>query len=115
MTRGWWAGCAHPDRGGRHRRRAGGAGETKTARRRRSAGELKGGGGVAEVRAEMVANVWKVVVAEGDAVADGDTLVILESMKMEIPVLAEDDGVITALKVSEGDVVQEGDLIAIID
>ncbi len=41
-----------------------------------------------EVRAEMVANVWKVVVAEGDKVADGDTLVILESMKMEIPVLA---------------------------
>jgi Xaa-Pro aminopeptidase len=44
---------------------------------------------MAEVRAEMVANVWKVVVAEGDTVSDGDTLVILESMKMEIPVLAE--------------------------
>ena len=41
-----------------------------------------------EVRAEMVANVWKVLVAEGDTVADGDTLVILESMKMEIPVIA---------------------------
>ena len=47
---------------------------------------------MAEVRAEMVANVWKVVVAEGDTVSDGDTLVILESMKMEIPVLAEGDG-----------------------
>ena len=58
---------------------------------------------MAEVRAEMVANVWKVVAAEGDHVDDGDTLVILESMKMEIPVLAE------------GDVVQEGDLIAIIE
>ena len=45
-----------------------------------------------EVRAEMVANVWKIVVAEGDTIADGDTLVILESMKMEIPVLAESDG-----------------------
>ena len=44
---------------------------------------------MAEVRAEMVANVWKVVAQQGDAVADGDTLVILESMKMEIPVLAE--------------------------
>jgi len=44
---------------------------------------------VTEVRAEMVANVWKVVAAAGDTVADGDTLVILESMKMEIPVLAE--------------------------
>jgi biotin carboxyl carrier protein len=62
----------------------------------------------------MVANVWKVVVAEGDAVEDGDTLVILESMKMEIPVLAEDAGTISKLSVAEGDVVQEGDLIAVI-
>ena len=70
---------------------------------------------VAEVRAEMVANVWKVVAAEGESVADGDTLVILESMKMEIPVLAEDAGTITRLAVAEGDVVQEGDLIAVIE
>ena len=70
---------------------------------------------MAEVRAEMVANVWKVVAAEGDAVADGDTLVILESMKMEIPVLAEDAGTLTRLAVAEGDVVQEGDLIAVIE
>ncbi|GAA2663402.1 MULTISPECIES: biotin/lipoyl-binding carrier protein [Nonomuraea] len=69
---------------------------------------------MAEVHAEMVANVWKVVVAEGDTVEEGDTLVILESMKMEIPVLAEDDGVVSQLKVAEGDVVQEGDLIAVI-
>jgi len=66
---------------------------------------------VAQVRAEMVANVWKVVVAQGDQVADGDTLVILESMKMEIPVLAEGGGTVD-LKVQEGQVVQEGDLIA---
>jgi len=70
---------------------------------------------VAEVRAEMVANVWKVVVAAGDTVADGDTLVILESMKMEIPVLAEGGGTVTTLAVGEGDVVQEGDLIAVIE
>jgi len=69
---------------------------------------------VAEVRAEMVANVWKVVARDGDQVDDGDTLVILESMKMEIPVLAEGSGVITKLHVAEGDVVQEGDLIATI-
>lgn len=68
-----------------------------------------------EVRAEMVANVWKVVAAEGAAVADGDTLVILESMKMEIPVLAEGSGTLTKLAVGEGDVVQEGDLIAVIE
>ena len=70
---------------------------------------------MAEVRAEMVANVWKVVVAEGEQVEDGDTLVILESMKMEIPVLAEDAGVIAQLRVAEGDVIQEGDLIAVIE
>jgi acetyl-CoA carboxylase biotin carboxyl carrier protein len=70
---------------------------------------------MSEVRAEMVANVWKVVAAEGDAVADGDTLVILESMKMEIPVLAEDSGTLTRLAVAEGDVVQDGDLIAVIE
>ena len=67
-----------------------------------------------EIRAEMVANVWKVVAELGADVADGDTLVILESMKMEIPVIAESDGVLQQLAVSEGDVVQEGDLIAVI-
>ena len=70
---------------------------------------------MSEVRAEMVANVWKVVATEGDAVADGDTLVILESMKMEIPVLAEDSGTLARLALAEGDVVQEGDLIAVIE
>ncbi|MBU2670837.1 biotin/lipoyl-binding carrier protein [Actinoplanes bogorensis] len=67
-----------------------------------------------EIRAEMVANVWKVVASTGDTVAEGDTLVILESMKMEIPVVAETDGTVAELSVHEGDVVQEGDLIAII-
>ncbi|GAA3980548.1 biotin/lipoyl-binding carrier protein [Actinomadura viridis] len=69
---------------------------------------------MAEVRAEMVANVWQVVVAEGDPVKEGDTLVILESMKMEIPVLAEEPGTVSALAVREGVVVQEGDLIAVV-
>jgi acetyl-CoA carboxylase biotin carboxyl carrier protein len=68
-----------------------------------------------EIRAEMVANVWKVVASAGDVVAAGDTLVILESMKMEIPVLAEEGGTLAELAVSEGDVVQEGDLIARLD
>ena len=66
---------------------------------------------MADVLAEMVANVWKVLVADGDAVKDGDTLVILESMKMEIPVLAENDGTVSGI-VAEGVVVQEGDVIA---
>ena len=69
---------------------------------------------MAEVRAEMVANVWKVVTAEGEEVSDGSTLVILESMKMEIPVISEDGGTVTELAVAEGDVVQEGDLIAVV-
>jgi acetyl-CoA carboxylase biotin carboxyl carrier protein len=68
-----------------------------------------------EIRAEMVANVWKVVASAGDQVDEGDTLVILESMKMEIPVVAESSGTVTRLAVNEGDVVQEGDLIAVLD
>ena len=65
-----------------------------------------------EIRAEMVANVWKVVKAAGDEVDEGDTLVILESMKMEIPVLTEHAGTVQDLHVVEGEVLQEGDLIA---
>lgn len=68
-----------------------------------------------QIRAEMVANVWKVVASAGDKVLDGDTLVILESMKMEIPVLCESSGVVREIAVNEGDVVQEGDLIAIVE
>jgi acetyl-CoA carboxylase biotin carboxyl carrier protein len=68
-----------------------------------------------EIRAEMVANVWKVVASAGSPVEEGDTLVILESMKMEIPVLAESSGTLAQLAVNEGDVVQEGDLIAVIE
>ena len=67
---------------------------------------------MAEVRSEMVANVWKVVVKAGDQVAAGDPLVILESMKMEIPVEAPEAGTVQQLAVEEGGVVQEGDLIA---
>ena len=70
---------------------------------------------MAEILAEMVANVWRVVVAQGDRVAEGDTLVILESMKMEIPVGSPVAGVVTELRVREGDVVQEGDVLAVVD
>ncbi|PZS20029.1 MAG: hypothetical protein DLM57_02635 [Pseudonocardiales bacterium] len=64
--------------------------------------------------AEMVANVGTVLVQVGDAVGPLDTLVILESMKMEIPVLAEVHGVVAELAVSVGDSIQEGDVIAVI-
>lgn len=68
-----------------------------------------------EVRAEMVGNVMKVVAAPGDTLAAGDTLVLLESMKMEIPVVTEDGGVVRRITVAEGQVVQQGDLIAELD
>ncbi len=70
---------------------------------------------MAEIRSEMTANVWKVLVSEGDAVADGDTLVILESMKMEIPVISEVAGTVSSLAVAEGDTIDEDALIALID
>ena len=70
---------------------------------------------MANVEAEMVANVWKVLVTAGTPVAEGDTLVILESMKMEIPVVAPQGGTVTAVNVTEGGVVQEGDVIAVVE
>jgi acetyl-CoA carboxylase biotin carboxyl carrier protein len=68
-----------------------------------------------EVIAEMVANVWKVLVSEGDEVVDGDTICILESMKMEIPIEAPSSGTVSSIKVAEGETVQEGDVIAVIE
>ncbi|GAB3810661.1 biotin/lipoyl-binding carrier protein [Kribbella italica] len=67
------------------------------------------------VVAELVANVLKVTAKAGDSVGPQDTLVILESMKMEIPVLAEVTGTITEFKVVEGEVVRDGDPIAVIE
>jgi acetyl-CoA carboxylase biotin carboxyl carrier protein len=67
------------------------------------------------VTASMAGNVWKVVKQEGDSVSAGEDVVILESMKMEIPIAAETDGVIKELKVAEGDFVNEGDEIASIE
>ena len=67
------------------------------------------------VVAELVANVQKVTAKAGDSVGPEDTLVILESMKMEIPVLAEVAGTIAEMKVSEGEVVRDGDPIAVIE
>ena len=68
-----------------------------------------------EVRAEITANVWQVHVEAGQTVAEGDTLAILESMKMEIPVEAPVSGTITEIRVKPEDQVNEGDVIALID
>ncbi|MDA3022224.1 MAG: biotin/lipoyl-binding carrier protein [Actinomycetota bacterium] len=66
------------------------------------------------IRAEMVASVLAVVADVGDEVGVGDILVILESMKMEIPVVSEGVGVVSEIVVAPGDVVREGDVIAIV-
>ena len=64
-----------------------------------------------QIRAEMVANVLSVLVSDGDQVNAGQPVVIMESMKMEIPVLAEHGGTVSRIVVAEGDVVQEGDVM----
>jgi acetyl-CoA carboxylase biotin carboxyl carrier protein len=68
-----------------------------------------------EVRAEITANVWQVHVEVGQQVNEGDTLAILESMKMEIPVESPASGRVSALHVAPEAQVQEGDLIAVIE
>jgi biotin carboxyl carrier protein len=70
---------------------------------------------MAEIRAEITANVWQVVAEVGQMVAEGDEICILESMKMEIPVVTDVPGVLRELYVEPEQVVQEGDLIALID
>ena len=70
---------------------------------------------MADIEAHITGNVWKIEVAVGDEVSDGDTLVILESMKMEIPVLSPRAGTIKEIKVSEGEAIDEGQLVAILD
>ena len=68
-----------------------------------------------EVRAELTATVWKEVPEEGASVAEGDELVILESMKMEIPVVATVAGTVKEMRVSEEDRISEGDVVAVIE
>jgi biotin carboxyl carrier protein len=70
---------------------------------------------VVDVVAEIAANVWQVPVEVGQAVATGDTIAILESMKMEIPVESPVAGTVAELRVSPEDQVNEGDVIAVID
>ena len=68
-----------------------------------------------EVRAEITANVWQVRTEVGVSVAEGDELVILEAMKMEIPVVAPVAGTVAEVRVAPEDQVQEGDVVAVID
>jgi acetyl-CoA carboxylase biotin carboxyl carrier protein len=66
-------------------------------------------------RAEIVSNVWKIVAREGDQVGPGDVLAVLESMKMEIPLVAQVGGHVSKILVELGQIVQEGDPVIEID
>jgi acetyl-CoA carboxylase biotin carboxyl carrier protein len=68
-----------------------------------------------DVEAHITGTVWKVECEVGQEVAEGDTLVILESMKMEMPVEAEDDGVVKEIVCEEGQSVSEGDTLVVLD
>lgn len=70
---------------------------------------------MAEVKAELVGNLWKIVTEVGQQVEEDDTLMILESMKMEIPITTPVAGVVTRILVHEGEVVQEGQTVAIVE
>jgi acetyl-CoA carboxylase biotin carboxyl carrier protein len=68
-----------------------------------------------DIAAHITGNVWKIEVSVGDKVEDGDTVVILESMKMEIPVEAEDDGTVKEIRCAEGESVSEGDVLVVLE
>lgn len=70
---------------------------------------------MAQITASMAGNVWKVLVSAGDTVEADEDIVILESMKMEIPISAESSGTVKEVKVNEGDFVNEGDVLAEIE
>jgi acetyl-CoA carboxylase biotin carboxyl carrier protein len=70
---------------------------------------------VADIEAHITGTVWKVEVQVGDEVAEGDTVVILESMKMEMPVEAEDEGTVKEIVVAEGQAVSEGDTLIVLE
>lgn len=67
------------------------------------------------VKSEITGTVWKIEVSPGTAVANGDTLIVIESMKMEIPVLAETSGTVREILVSEQQPVAEGQDVVILD
>jgi acetyl-CoA carboxylase biotin carboxyl carrier protein len=70
---------------------------------------------MSEVEAHITGTVWKIEVKVGDAVDEGDTVVILESMKMEMPVEAEEPGTVTEILCEEGQAVNEGDPLLVLE
>jgi acetyl-CoA carboxylase biotin carboxyl carrier protein len=70
---------------------------------------------VAQVEAHITGTVWKIECAVGDEIEEGDTVAILESMKMEMPVEAEDAGTVSEIRCEEGQAVNEGDVLVVLD
>jgi acetyl-CoA carboxylase biotin carboxyl carrier protein len=70
---------------------------------------------LADIEAHITGTVWKIEVSPGDNVDEGDTVVILESMKMEMPVEAEDAGTVKEILVEEGQSVSEGDTLVVLE
>ena len=70
---------------------------------------------MANVEAHITGTVWKIEVQVGDTVEEGDTVVILESMKMEMPVEAEDEGTVAEIRCEEGQAVSEGDTLVVLE
>ena len=70
---------------------------------------------VPDIEAHITGTVWKIEVEVGDTVEEGDTVVILESMKMEMPVEAEDDGKVAEIRCEEGQSVSEGDTLVVLE
>ena len=70
---------------------------------------------MADIEAHITGTVWKIEVGVGDAVAEGDTVAILESMKMEMPVESEDEGTVAEIRCEEGQAVSEGDTLVVLE
>lgn len=68
-----------------------------------------------DIKTEITGNIWKIVAQVGDRLSESDPIIIMESMKMEIPIMASEDGRLSEILVAEGDIVAEGSVVARIE
>lgn len=68
-----------------------------------------------DIKAHITGTIWKIPVKVGEEIEEGDTLVIIESMKMEMPIEADDDGKVIEIKAAEGQAVNEGDVLLVVE
>jgi acetyl-CoA carboxylase biotin carboxyl carrier protein len=90
-------------------------GDAPTSRERMLGAAQRERSAVAGIEAHITGTVWKIEVGVGDTIEEGDTVVILESMKMEMPVEAEDEGTVKEILVEEGQAVSEGDTLVVLE